>query len=252
MLIKISEASSKYKFGGSDPIISSNAVRIPCLIAGKKTFLSADVVDRKIPFLISKEEMAKRGFKLDLGSSTVEVDGEVIPITTTKSGLLGISLWDYTEFDLEEQCNIVKLDDTVNHITKLHKQLGHCSAENLKKITKNANVQGKDINKVIDQVIKECDVCARYKRTPYTPVVGIPMATKFNEVLALDLKQFTCINGYVIYIIDMFSRFCEARVIPNKSQRLLYRLSHLNGLQQVWDLPRKFLLIMEENSLIMS
>ena len=36
--------------------------------------------------------MAKRGFKLDLGSSTVEVDGEVIPITTTKSSLLGISL----------------------------------------------------------------------------------------------------------------------------------------------------------------
>ena len=42
------------------------------------------------------------------------------------------------------------------------------------------------------------------------------MATKFNEFLALDLKKFAGINGYVIYIIDMFSRFCKARVIPNK------------------------------------
>ena len=143
-------------------------------------------VQRNIPFLISKEEMAKRGFKLDLGTSTIEVDGEVIPIITTESGLIGISLWDYNEVAIEEQCNLVNLDDTVSSITKLHKQLGHCSAENLKKITKNANIQGDNVNKVIDQVLKECDSCARYKRTPSTPVVGLPMATKFNEVVALE------------------------------------------------------------------
>ena len=215
-LLKVSDARSKYSFGGSDPIAAADAVRVPCIIAGKKTFLWADIVQRNIPFLISKEEMAKRGFKLDLGTSTIEVDGEVIPIITTESGLIGISLWDYNEVAIEEQCNLVNLDDTVSSITKLHKQLGHCSAENLKKITKNANIQGENVNKVIDQVLKECDSCARYKRTPSTPVVGLPMATKFNEVVALDLKQFTGINGYVIYMVDMFSRFCKARVISNK------------------------------------
>ena len=215
-LLKVSDARSKYSFGGSDPIAAADAVRVPCIIAGKKTFLWADVVNRNIPFLISKEEMAKRGFKLDLGTSTIEVDGEVIPVITTESGLIGISLWDYNEIAIEEQCNLVNLDDTISNVTKLHKQLGHCSAENLKKITKNANVQGENVNKVIDQVLADCDACARYKRTPSTPVVGLPMATKFNEVVALDLKQFTGINGYVIYMIDMFSRFCKARVIPNK------------------------------------
>ena len=241
-LIRTTEAKTKYRFGGSEPIEASDSIRIPCIMAGKKTFLFADVVKRNIPFLISKQEMAKRRFKLDLGDSTVEVDGESVPLITTQSGLLGISLSDYAEVDIAEQCNMVRLDDTVANIIKLHKQLGHCSAVNLKRIAKNANVQGKDVNKVIDKVVKDCDACARFAKTPSTPIVGLPMATSFNEVLALDLKTFSGKgNVHVVYIIDMFSRLVRGKVIRNKQPKTIIDAITFEWIAAGFGPPKKIL-----------
>ena len=53
--------------------------------------------------------------------------------------------------------------------------------------------------------ITMCDLCKRYAKTPARPIVGMPMATQFNEKVAMDLKQW---NGrWILHIIDMWSRY---------------------------------------------
>ena len=46
--------------------------------------------------------------------------------------------------------------------------------------------------------------CLKFKKTPMRPAVSLPLATKFNEAVAMDLKYWK--NGlYIFYLIDMFS-----------------------------------------------
>ena len=53
-------STSVFKFGDESPVSSTEKVTFPCYILGKRTTLSADVVNRNIPLLISKGEMKKR------------------------------------------------------------------------------------------------------------------------------------------------------------------------------------------------
>ena len=54
----------------------------------------------------------------------------------------------------------------------------------------------------------------RFKRKPSTPVVSMPLAKRFNDVIAMDLKCYDKI--YFLVIVDLFTRYCSAMVIPNK------------------------------------
>ena len=53
-----------------------------------------------------------------------------------------------------------------------------------------------------------------YAKTPSTPTVGVPMATKFNEKVAMDLKQWN--SGWILHIIDMWSRYTLSIFIDRK------------------------------------
>ena len=79
---------------------------------------------------------------------------------------------------------------------KLHRQFCHCSSERLKGLIKSSELWRKDtqIMKAIDTVSKNCQICKVYKKSPPTPIVGLPMASDFNEVVAMDL--ITMKQGY--------------------------------------------------------
>ena len=63
--VKIEKTSTQYRFGGEKPVPTTERVTFPCYILGEKTKLTADVVPRDVPFLMSKGEMKTRGFKID-------------------------------------------------------------------------------------------------------------------------------------------------------------------------------------------
>ena len=53
-----------------------------------------------------------------------------------------------------------------------------------------------------------------YSKTPSRPVVGMPMASKFTEKVAMDLKQW---NGrWILHIIDMWSRYTLSVFVDQK------------------------------------
>ena len=49
------------------------------------------------------------------------------------------------------------------------------------------------------------ELCKIYAKTPSRPVVGLSMATKFNEKVAMNLKQWN--SRWIMHIIGMWSRY---------------------------------------------
>ena len=93
-------------------------------------------------------------------------------------------------------------DEKQKIVFKLHKQFGHPSEDSLTSLMQHADAFDKEIDQLIDQVTKNCVTCKRYKKTPPRPVVFMPMATQFNEVVAMDLKDFR--RGiYFLHLIDL-------------------------------------------------
>ena len=68
----------------------------------------------------------------------------------------------------------------------------------------NASEYDMEVISIIENISDNCEFCKRYKKTKARPVVCLPMAKKFSDVVAVDLKQFQ--NVYFIHFIYLFSR----------------------------------------------
>ena len=100
---------------------------------------------------------------------------------------------------------------------KLHRQFGHPGAERLIRMLRNAEMLDCVMEKEIRNVTENCDVCIKHKRPTPRPVVSVQMAEKFNEVIAMDLKQVR--QHLFLVIVDLATRYCVASVINKKSAR---------------------------------
>ena len=97
---------------------------------------------------------------------------------------------------------------------KLHKQFAHPTADKLIALVKKSTMRSKGLEEAIKSVSEACEICLKFKRAPARPVVSIPLAKRFNDVVAIDLKSYD--KCYFLVMVDLFSRFCSAVVIPNK------------------------------------
>ena len=121
---------------------------------------------------------------------------------------------------------------------KLHRQFAHPTAEKLKDLIKKASVRKPGLIEAIDDVSKSCEVCLRFKKAAPRPVVSMPIASKFNDVIAMDLKSWG--SKYFLVIIDVATRYLTATVIENK-----HAITIINGVFLSWiaifGTPRKIL-----------
>ena len=105
-------------------------------------------------------------------------------------------------------------------MNKLHKQFGHYSKSKFILFMKDAKADYPEMEKHIDEIIEKCEGCLIQKRKPDKPVVLMPMAREFNEKLAIDLKVLSNPTGYVLHMIDMWSRYSVStpltRKLPNQ------------------------------------
>ena len=74
--------------------------------------------------------------------------------------------------------------------SKLHRQFGHTGSEKLVKLLRNAGIRNRKLELEIEAVAKGCETCIKFKGPVPRPVVALPMASKFNEVIAMDLKAW--------------------------------------------------------------
>ena len=73
-----------------------------------------------------------------------------------------------------------------------------------------------ELVKCIKDVSDGCKICLEYKKPGPRPVVGLPLATKFNELIAMDLKMID--DKWVLHLIDHVSRYSAAGFVSSKKQ----------------------------------
>ena len=92
---------------------------------------------------------------------------------------------------------------------------------------KKAGRGDKDLFEAIGEVSKKCVVCAKLKKSPPRPAVSLPLASKFNDAVSMDLKCWG--SKYFLVIVDVATRFVTATVIDNKQPGTI-----INGIFLSW------------------
>ena len=110
--------------------------------------------------------------------------------------------------------NISNNDPMKEKLVKLHRQFGHPGADKLIQLLRSAKMSNKSVENEIRNISAVCEICIRLKKAPPRPVVSLPMASHFNETIAMDLKFYEDI--YFLVIVDLATRYCSASVIRDK------------------------------------
>ena len=101
--------------------------------------------------------------------------------------------------------------------SKLHRQFSHPTPKRLFNLIQKSSfnhLKNKNFENEIKNVTENCITCIKFKKPPPRPVVCMPMASEFNETVAMDLKIWG--KFYFLVIVDLATRFCTAAVINNK------------------------------------
>ena len=95
-----------------------------------------------------------------------------------------------------------------------------------------------DLVNEIRKVIDNCETCAKYGELFPRPVVGLPVATRFNETIAMDLKPWG--SKYFLVIVDLTTRYCAAAAIHDKIARIIIKEFFLHWIS-LFGVPKKIL-----------
>ena len=247
-LIYTENSICQFRFGIGKVYTSNRIVHIPVHIGASCASLAVHVVPCNIPLLLSRISLKQASATLNFEEDALHIFGEVIPLIVTESGHYCLPL--SRTIDEPHSPEIQKIlfstpikdDDPTDvnrkKILKLHKQFSHPHPDKLQTLLKNAgNVSKETMDTVVD-ISKNCDVCKRYKHNPPRPAVSFPLATQFNETVALDLKIYR--TGYMLHMIDHATRYSQACFIKNKLSATIVK-SVLKFWVGVFGSPKNFL-----------
>ena len=227
---------------------SNRIVHIPVYIGSSSASLAVYVVSCNIPLLLSRISLKTAHATLDFQNDMLFIFNEAVPLITSDLGHYCLPLSRSIE-EPQSPENIKILftlpineeDDATEcrkKITKLHKQFAHPHADKLKNLIKVAGTSSKYVLDMVQDVTNKCDLCKRYKHSPPKPAVCFPLATEFNETVALDLKVYR--TGYMLHMIDHATRYSQACFIKNKQSATIVK-PILKFWISIFGSPNKFL-----------
>ena len=193
--------------------------------------------------------MKRAKITLDLKNDKAVIFGNIIDLKSTPSGHYCIDITPSAEGNtcIEESLYTLNKDNSPTNkwkiIEKLHKQFAHPSERRLKLLLKDAGVCDNEYMKLVEEISNCCDICKRYKKTPPRPVMCVPLARDFNEVVAMDLKEWDKRkNLWFLHLINLATRFSISAIIYRKEKQVI-----INEIIKKWigtglGCPRKFLL----------
>lgn len=92
---------------------------------------------------------------------------------------------------------------------------GHESADRLQRLILNAGSQDKECITILQQIAHDCDICKRYNKTKPKPAAALPLATEYNETVAVDLHELEP-GVWYLHIINHFTRFSTGNIVKTK------------------------------------
>ena len=210
------ESSSIFRFGDGKRLKSMKCAVIPCILAGKKIQICTDIVECNVPLLLSKESMKKAGMSIDLKNDTVTVFEKCLKLDTTTLGHYKLLIYPSSTTERVDEVLINTASWSSDKIAlKLHRQFAHPASEKLQKLLKESGRNDAELLNAVQRVTDTCTTCLRFRKPRARPVVAMPLATSFNEVLAVDIKTFQGV--YILVMVDLATRYCKAMVVENKT-----------------------------------
>ena len=201
---------------------------IPAIIGDKKIKIQLDVVNGEIPLLLSREFMKKTNSELNFKNDTIEILDQKVNLILTESGHYGLPLGRNRQIVTDSERNAdLKLTLHVRDMStkeiaqKLHRQFSHPTADRLIRLVRNQNENCEELVREIKDVTANCQICLEYRKTPPKPVVGLPLATRFGQLVAMDLKQFGKVH--LLHLIDHATRLSGGCVVRTKKPAVIIR-----------------------------
>ena len=227
--VKLSQSGEVYQFGGGEKRRSKGSISVPTLIGDNRVFITMDVVDAAIPLLIGTNSMKAGKANLNFDTYEATFFGQVVPMLEVGSGHFCITLVsenllthidDVDEREKKVFDVLVAMDSIeVSDLKKLHHYYGHTHPNRLLKFLKNAGKCTDGLRSALVDIENSCESCVRSKRKKPRPKCAIPRADGPDQVLSIDLKEWSSDGKrkrYICYLIDMFSRLTSGAFIRDK------------------------------------
>ena len=223
-LVKYSKSNSVFKFGNGKCIKAINSVQIPISIGTKNVTLTTEVITEDIPLLFSRNSMKKAKARLNTADDTISMLGEEIKLVITSTGHYAVPI-NRNRNILEQEANI-SLQCSIPNMSqeqialKLHRQFAHQPPERLIKLIEKSHYKNDNLITKIEEVSNSCDICKKYQKQSLKPAVYRPMAKRFNDIVAIDIKYIK--DQPVLHLIDCQTRFSTSTIVPdNKAETLI-------------------------------
>jgi hypothetical protein len=232
---KVTESSGKmkrFRFGGGEVLKSLKEVEFPAMLAGRKVTMKCHVVNSSIPLLWSRAGMAKAGVMLDLPNDRAKILGNWVDLDLTGPGHFSLFILP-VEWKELETCLLTLPDEKKEKqkvLLKLHRQFGHPRIEVLEALLKKVRADDEDVKEMLKKIYEKCETCKKFSKTPARPVVSLPPASEFNEVLTMDLKEINVGQyKYILHMIDAYTRLSVSIFLTNKRTETI-----INKFMQHW------------------
>ncbi len=105
--------------------------------------------------------------------------------------------------------------EKLNILMKLHKQFGHASADKLQRLRNSSGNKDTERSIILQKIVSECEVCQKHSKAKPKPAVGLPLASQYNETVAVDLHELEQ-GVWYLHIIDQFTRFSAGSILTTK------------------------------------
>ena len=89
---EIFESHKVFKFGDGRKVIATSKAKLPFQIGNTKCFINAEIVQEKIPLLLSKTSLKKAGTRLNLQNDNNKMFNEDVEVTTSNNGHYAINI----------------------------------------------------------------------------------------------------------------------------------------------------------------
>ncbi|XP_064622512.1 uncharacterized protein LOC135484764 [Lineus longissimus] len=218
-------------------------VKIPVHIGDTKCNIECEVVNIDLPLLLSKEALKRAGTVLNLAKDEATMFQKPVKLEYTSTGHYCIDLGNISKEHISvEEVLILREPMDVGQkrkvMIKSHRQFGHASAERLKKLLINAGIKEKILLNILEEVVNECEICSKFKRSPPRPAVRLPLATELNETVAADLHVLEN-SVWLLHIIDHFTRYSAGAIIRSKTGSVFVD-KFLKHWISIFGAPKKF------------
>ena len=170
--------------------------------------------------------MTQLGMVLDTANHTAIVDNKTVQLEFNRSGHYIIPVSDWTNDECKIVLHMEKLGtstnaEKMNKAKKLHRQFAHASKERLIRLLKTGGCNDRDFIQAIEKCCDTCEFCQRYRRPKPRPVVSLPKSTRFNEVVAMDLKEVEKGKQWILHLVDTATGYTAASMIYSKKKDIV-------------------------------